>query len=186
MTTEDRFDGPLLAVRMGEYAVSDDPQATLAVIGLGSCVALAILSPEQQLAGLAHVVLPDSSMALGRHTPPGKFADTAVPALLDGLREKGAKTFLMRAVLVGGSAMFGSRSRSQITAVGERNIDALAEALGAEGIRLMAADVGGLQGRSVQVEVGPGRVITRVATGQPEELYPGEHRERRSFPFLAA
>lgn len=164
--------GAQTPVRMGELVVSSDPGETLTVIGLGSCVALTIVCPEQKIAGVAHVVLPEARMAPGRVAPPGKFADVAVPELVGTMRRKGANQILMRAVLVGGSAMFGKRSSSRITAIGEQNVEALTLALGAIGIRLVAADVGGLEGRTIQVPVGDGRVVARTISGPERELFP--------------
>ncbi len=180
-----RFNGGV-SVRMGELAVSNDPDVLLSVIGLGSCVALTIICPEQQVAGIAHVVLPDSQMASGRTAPPGKFADTAVPALVAHMRRKGADVVMMRAVLVGGSAMFGGRSRSRITAVGEQNVEALTTALGIEGIRLVAADVGGSEGRSVHVPVGEGRVLAGTIAGETLEIFPAGYREPPITRFVTA
>ena len=183
-----------LNVRMGEIVVSSDADAVLSVIGIGSCLALAVFSPEQQIGGVAHVVLPDSAMAIARtefqgrfvEPPAGKFADTAVPALVEELRKLGAKTLTMRAVLVGGAAMFGSKPNSLIASVGRRNIEAVTAAVGQEGLRLSTADVGGTQGRSLFLQVGPGVVITRVAGDQPSELYPGNCSQQARFVPLHA
>ncbi|MBJ7348932.1 MAG: chemotaxis protein CheD, partial [Thermoleophilaceae bacterium] len=122
-----------LNVRMGEIVVSSDEAAVLSVIGIGSCLAVAVFSPEQRIGGVAHVVLPDSAMAIARtqhqgrfvEPPAGKFADTAVAALVEELRQSGVKMLTMRAVLVGGAAMFGRRPNSLIASVGQRNIEAV-------------------------------------------------------------
>ncbi len=62
------------------YSLSHDPGDELIALGLGSCIALVMIDSQAQIAGLAHVMLPESS---GPTTLPGKFADTAVPELLD-------------------------------------------------------------------------------------------------------
>lgn len=138
------------------------------------------------MAGVAHVVLPDSAMARGHHAPPGKFADTAVPALVERLGSRGADVLLMRAVLVGGSAMFGTRKTSRLTAIGEQNIEALTAALGEVGIRIAACDLGGPEGRTVHVPVGDCRVLARTITGEERELFPAEMQDPPITRFLAA
>ena len=63
--------------------------ATLVTLGLGSCIGLVIFDPSTKVAAMAHIMLPDSRDA--KEVPkPGKFADTAVPLLLEHLKNLGA------------------------------------------------------------------------------------------------
>ena len=56
-------------------------ERTLVTTGLGSCVAIALHAVDQQVGGLAHILLPHA--ALSSQTPrAGKFPSTAVPAML--------------------------------------------------------------------------------------------------------
>ncbi len=48
---------------MGELAVSSTVGDELVAIGLGSCIGLAMVDREAGVAGLAHVVLPESLRA---------------------------------------------------------------------------------------------------------------------------
>jgi chemotaxis protein CheD len=74
-------------VRMGEMIVSSIDGAEIAAIGLGSCIGLALIDPQAGVAGLAHVVLPESGSGDG---PAAKFGDTVVPALLGAVEAQGA------------------------------------------------------------------------------------------------
>src|SRR5215212_1048100 len=94
-------------VRMGEYAVSHDAREVLVSLGLGSCIGLVLLDRRAAVAGLAHVVLPTA----GERTP-GKFADTAVAALIAGMEPLGARHARLDAVLVGGASMFATSEAS--------------------------------------------------------------------------
>src|SRR5690606_6591429 len=77
-----------LSVRVGEARVAK-PGATLAALGLGSCVAVVLYDPECRVAGLAHVLLPDPSAS--RHPgAPARFATTAVPHLIRLMEAQGA------------------------------------------------------------------------------------------------
>lgn len=51
-------------------------------IGLGSCIGIALYDKSKKMAGLAHIMLPDSTQ-FTNITNPLKFADLAVPILLD-------------------------------------------------------------------------------------------------------
>jgi len=60
----------------------------LVTLGLGSCIGVVIYDPRNKVAGMAHIMLPDSRDA-GAVPKPGKFADTAVPRLLQELSALG-------------------------------------------------------------------------------------------------
>ena len=149
------------AVRMGEMAASKSPDDLLRIVGLGSCVALVLLARERRAVAMAHIVLPESQMAGGREAPPAKFADTAVPAMLEALRSLRVKPGDLDAVVVGGAMMFGTRPGSKLAGVGDRNVNAVLEVLERHGIPVTGQDVGGKKGRSIQVSVGECRVFTK-------------------------
>ena len=70
---------------MGQMVVARGDASLSAV--LGSCIGVALHHAGLQIGGLGHVVLPDSH---GRVGQPGKFADTAIPAMLKSLQAAGA------------------------------------------------------------------------------------------------
>lgn len=157
-------------VRMGEMAVSKKPVDVLSIVGLGSCVALVMLARDKGAAGMAHIVLPGSEMAGGREVPPAKFADTAVPAMLRAMRSLGARPDDISAVVVGGATMFGQKPGSKLAGVGDRNVEASIEALELHEIPVIGQDIGGTNGRSVQVYIGEGRVLTKSGLEEPFEV----------------
>jgi chemotaxis protein CheD len=156
-------------VRMGEVAVSGTAGDELVAVGLGSCVGLAILDREAGVAGLAHVVLPES---LGRPGPAGRFADLAVPDLIARLSERGAARRHLEAVLIGGARMFTVGASLDI---GARNTDALRRALLSEGVPVTAQEVGGTRGRTARVIVAEA-VTSQPAGGQRTSLLPDNGR----------
>jgi chemotaxis protein CheD len=154
-------------VRMGEYAFSANAGDVLVSLGLGSCIGLALLDRRAAVAGLAHVVLP---AAEGRDSAPGKFADTAVPALLEAVIELGARQSRLDAVLVGGASMFSFGGNG--LDVGQRNDAAVREELARLRIPIVAAETGGSKGRTVRVDVQTGLVTSKAAGDVAVELYP--------------
>lgn len=155
-------------VRMGELAVAAKGGATLVSIGLGSCIGLALVDRARGVAGLAHVMLP-AAPADGVGGTPGKFADHAVPALLNELASLGGRPGRLEAVLVGGAKMFSVGSSMDI---GARNDDAARVALAAARIPVRAADVRGTTGRTIRVDPATGIVTVKAAGGRPAQLYP--------------
>jgi chemotaxis protein CheD len=161
-------------VRMGEWAVSADPDDTLVTIGLGSCIGLVLVDRIRRVAGLAHVMLPEARPGQAEGMPVearGKYADLAVDALLDAVLEAGARRMGLEAALVGGAHMF-SFGASQLD-VGARNEAGVRAGLAAARLQVKAAATGGNKGRTVRVRVGEGRVLVRAAQGADEVIMKG-------------
>jgi chemotaxis protein CheD len=146
-------------VRMGEMIVSTDQTEELVALGLGSCIGLAIIDRSAGVAGLAHIVLPESHDG----TEPGRFADTAVPLMLEKLKRAGAVERRMEIVMVGGARMFEMSGGLDI---GSRNEQAVQAALAKLRLKPQFVQTGGNQGRTLKVAVATGHVTVRAA-GQP-------------------
>ena len=155
-------------VRMGELAISDTPGDVLVSLGLGSCIGLALVDKRAGVAGLAHIVLPESGGA-ERAASLHKFADHAVPALIDGMVERGASRVFMKASLVGGASMFAAAGAKTLE-VGQRNAAAVRELIAQRRVPVVAEAVGGSRGRTVKVDVRSGTVSVREAGGAEEVL----------------
>lgn len=155
-------------VGIGQLAASADPGLVLSALGLGSCIGLVMVDPGARVAGMVHVMLPESHV--GRTGPPGKFADTAVPALLEAVEALGAGRSRLVVSLAGGAQMFGAGLGDGVLNIGERNLAAVAAALRCARLTVRASDVGGSSGRTLQVTVGTGRVTVRAVGRDPIEL----------------
>ncbi len=155
-----------LPVGIGQLVASADPGDVISALGLGSCIGLVLTDPRRKVAGMAHVMLPDSTTARAAG-PPGKFADTAVPALVAEVCRLGAERTSLVAAIAGGAQMFSSGSGGGVLRIGERNEEAVRAALRTAGLRLRAHDTGGSLGRSMRVQVATGAVSVR-AVGRDE------------------
>jgi chemotaxis protein CheD len=164
-------------VRMGEFAVSSTAGDELVAIGLGSCIGLALVDREAGVAGLAHVVLPESQ---GKPGPAAKFADLAIPDLITRLVEAGAERRRLQAVLIGGARMFTVGASLDI---GARNSEAVREALSKERIKIHAEEIGGNRGRTARVIVGT-EITSQLAGGERTSLLSlgGSRAARKATP----
>jgi chemotaxis protein CheD len=156
-------------VRMGELAVSSVPGDVLVSLGLGSCIGLGLIDRRLGIAGLAHIVLPQSQGHAKEN--PRKYADLAVPEMLTELEDLGARKVRLEAVLVGGASMFAVSSAS--LEVGQRNEAAVRDLLKKLRIPIVAAATGGNRGRTVRVDVASAAVTVREAGGKDTELLAG-------------
>lgn len=150
----------LIKVGMADYKVGRYP-ASLISYGLGSCVGIALYDPVTKIGGLAHIMLPDSKQARSTENP-AKFADTALPKMLDDLQKIGAVKTRLTAKIAGGAQMFSFTNTTDIMRVGERNAEAVRAMLKKLDIRLLADDTGGNYGRTVELKLDTG--VFRVKT----------------------
>jgi chemotaxis protein CheD len=154
---------------MADLVVSKHP-ATLITLGLGSCIGLVIYDQISKTAGMVHIMLPDSREA--KNIPkPGKFADTAIPLLLEELAKLGVNKSQLRAKMAGGAQMFSMPGKdSAIFAVGTRNVEATTKMLAAAGIRLVSSDTGGSKGRSVEFSTETMKFVVKTLGSGTKEL----------------
>lgn len=150
----------LIKVGMADYKVGRNP-ASLISYGLGSCVGIAMFDSVAKVGGLAHIMLPDSTQARSADNL-AKFADTALPAMLNEIIKLGAVKSRITAKIAGGAQMFTFTNATDIMRVGERNAEAVRLVLKKLEVRLLAEDTGGNYGRTVELKLDTG--IFRVKT----------------------
>lgn len=137
-----------------------DP-GTIMTIGLGSCVGIALYDKMHKVAGLAHIMLPDSTQFKNAANPM-KFADLAVPILIEKMETQGCKKRNLIAKIAGGASMFNFSDKSIISDIGKRNSDAVKKALKDAAIPIMAEDIGGNKGRTMIFYTEDGKVVLKV------------------------
>ena len=135
-----------IQIGISEFVVTDGTD-TLKAYGLGSCVAVVLYDEDAGVGALAHVMLPNGDESDSSDLKPGKFADTAIRAMLRRMVEEGASYTDVEAKIAGGSDMFEFDSFGD--GVGRRNVAAAKEELEKLGVPLVAEDVGGSRGRTV-------------------------------------
>ncbi len=133
----------------------------LITVGLGSCVGIAIYDKAVGLGGLAHIMLPDSSQ-FNKITNEIKFADLAIPILVEDMIKKGAKLKNMRAKIAGGASMFNFSDKSIVMDIGNRNGIAVKNALKILSIPIVSEDIGGNKGRTLIFDASSGVLSIRT------------------------
>jgi len=147
--------GDIVNVRMAEMNVVRDSLRLKTI--LGSCVGVVLHDPVRRISGLAHVMLPRSH----RNDPSiGKYADTAIPALLAMLTGNGSRPSSLRAYLIGGARMFPIAAGG-IGSIGDQNVSAARRVLQEASVPIVFEDTGGTRGRTVIFDNARGEVSVR-------------------------
>lgn len=158
-----------LKVKIADLAVLRN-RGILITVGLGSCVGIALHDAENKVGGLAHILLYCSSQFENRSNSfnPAKFADTAIPLLVEEMEKSGGRRRGFKAKIAGGSQLFNFRQAGGIS-IGEKNIEAVRQTLKKMEINLQGEDVGGNFGRTMRFFVDSGKVqITTIGRGEKE------------------
>ncbi|GEK32539.1 chemotaxis protein CheD [Kurthia sibirica] len=120
--------------------------------GLGSCVGVIIYDSSKKIAGLIHIMLPDSTLGKAGQINQSKFADTGIPALIASLKQAGASSFKMKAKLAGGAQMFQFSTTKDTMRIGPRNVEAVLLQLKKHSIPVVSQDTGGNSGRTIEFD----------------------------------
>ncbi|MHC1600018.1 MAG: chemotaxis protein CheD [Candidatus Methanospirareceae archaeon] len=144
---------------IGEMKVAHNP-SLLIIMGLGSCIGLALHDRYVKVGGIAHIMLPESKGVTVKGCC--KYADTAVPLLLKEMLRHKAKKERIVAKIAGGASMFSAMDTLRI---GTRNAEVVKEALKNEGIRLVAEDTGGTCGRTITLDTCTGDLRVKTKDG---------------------
>jgi len=153
-----------LLVRVADLNIGGEGD-TLLTVGLGSCVAIVLHDAVVRVGGMAHVLLPSPGLSR-RQENPAKCPQTAVPALLERMAQRGASPRRITARIAGGASMFAALAPLGTVQMGERNVVAARETLRSVGLPLVGEDVGADYGRTVRFHVADGRMeISSVMHG---------------------
>ena len=93
----------VITVGIADCQVTNNLEKVLVTHALGSCIAVAVHDPVAGVAGLLHIMLPESNIDPERASrQPFMFADTGIPELFHAAYAKGAQKKRMSVRLVGG------------------------------------------------------------------------------------
>ncbi|POZ88255.1 chemoreceptor glutamine deamidase/glutamate methylesterase CheD [Petrotoga sibirica] len=154
-------------IGIGEYIVDKNP-SILVTLGLGSCVAVCLRDKNNLIGGLVHIMLPESRSNKNDQKI-GKYADTGIKAIIDGIVDLGGNVKYLEAKIAGGAAMFKNSNNS--LNVGSKNVEAVKKILKENNIKILAEDTGGNRARSVEFNIANGELkVKKVGGGEKVEI----------------
>jgi chemotaxis protein CheD len=158
----------IIKVGMGDYKVTKRPE-DLTTLGLGSCVGICIYDNSSGIIGMAHIMLPSIAQSRDINNI-AKFADTAIPGMINDMVALGAKKSHLIAKIAGGAQMFSFSKESDIMKIGPRNVSKTKEILSELNIPIIAEDTGGNSGRTIVFQSEDGNLLIKVASKEVKVL----------------
>ncbi|CAM3358068.1 chemotaxis protein CheD [Marinicrinis lubricantis] len=159
----------LIKVGMADLNATNEDRI-LRTTGLGSCVGLTLFDPLHKVAGLAHIMLPSSSIAREGQLNKAKYADTAIPELIDRMLQLGANKGRLEAKLAGGAQMFSFNTGNDMMKIGPRNVDSCKEILAQLHIPIRSEDTGGNYGRTIEISNDTGMLTVKSVNKGIKEI----------------
>lgn len=140
----------LIRVGIAQGAIVSGPDR-IGTTGLGSCVGVVLYHARKNIAGLVHIMLPQSPANFSGNVC--KYADLALDWLLDEFSKQGLRPSSLKAKAAGGAQMFSGSANSDILRVGPRNAEAVENYLRDAGVELVSTDFGGNTGRTIEFDL---------------------------------
>jgi chemotaxis protein CheD len=134
---------------------------------LGSCVGICIYDKVTKVGGLGHILLPEDSTKSNNRE---KFAETAVPYMVELLTKDGCKVNNMTAKIAGGASMFNFAASFALGNIGDKNVEMTLNMLQRFKIPVLEQDVGGNVGRVIDFDISDGSLKVK-AGGKEQILY---------------
>jgi chemotaxis protein CheD len=134
----------LINVGIADLKITLSPNVLRTI--LGSCVGICLYDPNRKIIGLSHIMLAEQNIA---GTNPKKYANSAIPLLIEEMEKAGGNSKCFKAKIAGGAAMFNMGDSSLLGDIGKSNVRKVKEILAGLSIEILAEDVGGDYGRTI-------------------------------------
>lgn len=153
---------------LGEIKVAGNKATMFVIPNIGTSLAVMIYDIQNRVGGIAHIVLPESSLSTTPYTEtiPGKYADVAIPRLLEMFTEAGGQKRYSNVRMVGGAQLFNfGGGAGNLLNIGARNATAVRAAMSKQGLGIEKADTGGNKGKSLRFIVATGEIYVQQIGG---------------------
>lgn len=152
-----------IVVGVGDMAVSNNVNMTISTYALGSCIGVVAYDPFVTVGGILHIMLPDSTLSPDKaYSQPSMFADTGFKVFWEALSSLRVEKRRVKVIIAGGASVL---SQSDMFKIGERNAIAIKKIFQQEGIPIMAEEIGGLNNRTLHLQLQTGNVEIKYPTG---------------------
>ncbi len=172
-----KHDREVVNIQAGDCYVTDEDEGITTV--LGSCIAACIRSPDLQIGGMNHFMLP-ASRGSGGSGDAGyamRYGAFAMEYLINEIIRRGADRGSLEVKLFGGASIMASLSD-----VGERNIAFVRDFLVTEGYKVSSEDLGDVNPRRVMYFPRTGKaMVKRLQEVSTSDIVSREQEHLRSI-----
>ena len=141
-------------VSAGELCTARE-EGLLCSTPLGSCIALIAYDPVAKAGGMAHIMLPGKSPKNGVLN---KYAENAIPALLDAMFLHGANKKNIRIGIIGGANVLQKKDDSLVESI----INSVIKTIEDLKIPIIASSLGGHERRSASLNISRGELFYTI------------------------
>ena len=153
-------------LKPGEMYCAEHP--TLIVTVLGSCVSVTMFNRRIGVGAMCHGILPRCrgiDNCGGACIEGFKYVDCSIRQMVTHFDRYGIKRSEIEVKCFGGADMFFHKEKREgAELVGRLNIQSAENIMNKEGLRILAKDVGGLQGRKILLYTDTGEVLVKRLT----------------------
>jgi chemotaxis receptor (MCP) glutamine deamidase CheD len=147
---------PELTISISIGGVHAAARPTLIKTLLGSCIAVCLYDPMQEVGGMNHFMLPRGDPG---QTDAGRFGAHAMDSLIGATMKVGGDRRRFVAKVFGGASVLDLDD--SVVDVARMNIDFIGAFLEEEGIPVLSSDVGGRCPRQIRFHTGTGRAFVK-------------------------
>jgi chemotaxis protein CheD len=127
-----------------------------------------IHDPVARVSGLLHYMLPESSLDPAKaKVRPFMFADTGIPELFHRTYALGGVKSRLIVMAAGGAQMLDPNGTFNI---GKKNLLAMRKIFWKAGVLVRKEEIGGVDSRTVRIEVATGKVMLRTSGSVEQEM----------------
>lgn len=150
----------MIAIGLGEYAITSDINETLITHALGSCVALLIHCPITHCTAMAHIVLPVHLVGMTiDQKKDAYFASDIVPKIMEMfLKNPRCQLEKLQVDIIGGATI---KQGQDVFNIGPKNVNLTKRLLNQYPIQYRATEVLGNYSRTVKINAGTGDVYIK-------------------------
>lgn len=157
-----------IEVNMAAMEIAQSP-ARLITRGLGSCLGITLYDPGKKIGGMVHPMLPDIDKAKIKSNP-SRFVNSAIRNMCAELEKRGCARNQLIAKIFGGAHMFGFITADSILNVGQKNIEVAQTIFKEMGITVVASEIGGSFGRTIELNLEDGKVLVKTVSWGEKEV----------------
>lgn len=156
----------IIDVQIGQVR-ADKGNVMLQSKAIGSCVAVVTYDAAKNAGAMAHIMLPGSAPPDKSPAEKNKYAADAIYALLENMEHLGSLPQDLALILVGGANVL---KRDDDTICSD-NIESILRLLDEKSLKVTAQALGGIDRRSVFLDIEQGTVFYCEGDGSMQQLY---------------